>query len=144
GAVWLRAPDAHTEWGRSDVHPRALRGHFLNDLVAAAAREVERIDGPWRWRSHPFEGGSDHVPFLERGLPAVLAWHFPDSAYHTTRDRLDRVSGEERRRVGAVLGAAGLAMASGDGRDAAEVARIVEAAQREREAALAEASRARV
>jgi hypothetical protein len=140
GAIWLRAPDAHTEWGATEVDERSLRGHFLNDLMAAAAREVERIDGPWQWRTHPFEGGSDHVPFLERGLPGVLAWHFTDSAYHTTLDRLDRVSGEEMRRVAAVLGAVALAMASGDEADAREVTRIVEDGSRARLASLHEAS----
>ncbi len=142
GAVWLRAPDEHSEWGASEVDASQLRGHFLNDLMAASAREVERLDGPWRWRSHPFEGGSDHVPFLERGLPAVLGWHFTDSAYHTTLDRLDRVSGPEMRRVASVMGAVALAMASGDERDAEELVRIVERGSSERASSLAEASRA--
>lgn len=140
GAVWLRAPDAHTEWGASEVSPDALRGHFLNDLVAAAASAVEQLDGPWRWRTNPFEGGSDHVPFLRRGLPAVLAWHFTDSAYHTTLDRLDRVSGPEMRRVAATLGAAALAMALGEPEDGLELVAVVDAARRERLRSLREAS----
>lgn len=144
GAIWLRAPDVHTEWGARALDESALRGHFLNDLMAAAAAEVERLDGPWQWRSHPFEGGSDHVPFLERGLPGVLAWHFTDSAYHTTLDRLERVSGAEMRRVAAVLGAVALAMASGDDADAREVSAIVERASEERQRSLREASAALV
>ncbi len=142
GAVWLRDPDAHSEWGASEVDPSSLRGHFLNDLIAASAREVERVDGPWQWRSHPFEGGSDHVPFLRSGLPAVLAWHFTDSAYHTTLDRLDRVSGAEMRRVAAVMGAAALSLASGDEGDAEELVTIVEGGWRDRSASLARASSA--
>lgn len=140
GAVWLRAPDEHTEWGASEVDPDSLRGHFLNDLTAAAACEVERFDGPWRWRTNPFEGGSDHVPFLERGLPALLAWHFTDSAYHTTLDRLDRVSGPEMRRVASTLGAVVLAMALGEDEDALELVEVVEAAGRERLETLRDAS----
>jgi len=114
GAIWLRAPDAHTEWGATQVGEDRLRGHFLNDLMAASASSVARLDGPWDWRTNPFEGGSDHVPFLERGLPSVLGWHFTDGAYHTTVDRMDRVSGDEMRRVAATFGAAALTMASDD------------------------------
>ncbi len=142
GAVWLRAPDQHSEWGASHVDPDSLRGHFLSDLTAAAARVVESLDGPWQWRAHPYEGGSDHVSFLARGLPAVLAWHFTDSAYHTSLDRLDRVSGAEMRRVAAVVGATALAMASGEEGDALELAGIVQRAERARLDGLTAASTA--
>ena len=84
------------------------------------------MPGTFTWRENPFEGGSDHVPFLERGLPAVLGWHFTDSAYHTTMDRLDRVSGPEMRRVGAALGALGVTMASEDPADLREILRAVD------------------
>lgn len=114
GAVWLRGDDRHTEWGSSEVEPGRLRGHFLADLMVACAASVARRDGPWNWRTNPFEGGSDHEPFLERGLPAVLGWHFTDRAYHSTADRMDRVSGPEMRRVAAVFGAAALTLASDD------------------------------
>ena len=40
GAIWLRAPDAHTEWGRSEVREDQMRGHFLDDLVAASCAQV--------------------------------------------------------------------------------------------------------
>ncbi|MFK7989846.1 MAG: M28 family peptidase [Sandaracinaceae bacterium] len=109
GAVWLRAPDEHSEWGQGDVQESQLRGHFLNALTNAAAAQVP---GTFTYRENPFEGGSDHVPFLERGLPAVLGWHFTDSAYHTTLDRIDRVSGAEMRRVASAFGGLGISMAS--------------------------------
>jgi aminopeptidase YwaD len=136
GAVWLRPPDEHTEWGSSAVDPSAIRGHFLNDLAIASARAVERIDGPWSWRAHPFEGGSDHVPFLDRGLPALLAWHFTDRAYHTTLDRIDRVSPNEMRRVASVLGALALLLADGE-IEAASIEALVRRARAERLATLA-------
>lgn len=129
GAVWLREPDRHTEWGSRQVSVDRLHGHFLNDLVAACASAVESFDGPWAFRTNPFEGGSDHEPFLDEGLPAVLGWHFTDGAYHTTVDRLDRVSGEEMRRVAATFGAAALTMANDE---ATELIPIVEHAGRER------------
>lgn len=112
GAVWTRAPDEHTEWGAGDVSEDELRGHLLNDYAAAATAAVQQSQGPWRARTNPFEGGSDHVSFLRSGFPAVLAWHFTDDAYHTNRDRADRVSGEEIRRVAASMGAIAVGLAS--------------------------------
>ncbi|MCA9609231.1 MAG: M28 family peptidase [Myxococcales bacterium] len=141
GAVWLRGDDQHTEWGAGEVEESRLRGHFLNDLMAACATATARRDGPWRWRTNPFEGGSDHEPFLERGLPAVLGWHFTDRAYHTTIDRMDRVSGPEMRRVAATFGAAALTMASDD---TEELAAILAHARRARLADIARASAALV
>jgi hypothetical protein len=133
GAVWLRAPDEHSEWGQSEVDPATLRGHFLNDLLRAAIGAVESREGAaWSTRAHPYEGGSDHVSFLRRDLPAVLAWHFTDSAYHTTMDRIDRVSGDEMRRVASVLGGAAFSMASGDPADRAEMLACVRSAALER------------
>lgn len=133
GAVWLRAPDEHSGWGQSEVDPATLRGHFLNDWLRASIEVVRASEGgAWRARAHPYEGGSDHASFLRRGLPAVLAWHFEDSAYHTTHDRLERVSGAEMRRVAAVLGAAAIAMASDARADREEMIAAVRAAGLER------------
>lgn len=132
GAVWLRAPDVHSEWGQSEVAEEELHGHFLNDTTSAAVAAVTAIDGPWETHSHPYEGGSDHVSFLRRDLPGILAWHFTDDAYHTTRDRLDRVSGREMQRVSAAMGAVALAMASTELADRREILAIVEAAAHRR------------
>lgn len=141
GAVWLRAPDVHSEWGAGEITEDQLHGHFLNDLTIAAATAVAEHDGPWTFRSHPFEGGSDHVAFLGRSLPGILAWHFTDDAYHTTRDRLARVSGPEIRRVVATMGAVALSMASTDLADRREILAIVEAAAHQRLAAALAAAR---
>ena len=43
-------------------------------------------------KTNPFEGGSDHTPFLTAGKPGVLFWHFTDVYYHTDGDRPDMVS----------------------------------------------------
>jgi aminopeptidase YwaD len=132
GSIWLRAPDVHSEWGQSEVAEEELHGHFLNDTTIAAVAAIASIDGPWETRSHPYEGGSDHVSFLRRGLPGILAWHFTDDAYHTTRDRLDRVSEREMRRVASAMGAVALAMASTDLADRRELLAIVEHAAHRR------------
>ena len=51
-------------------------------------------------KSNPFEGGSDHTPFLNAKIPAVLLWHFTDQFYHTDRDRLEMVSATTLGNVG--------------------------------------------
>ena len=112
GAIWLRPPDESQGWGGSPPSPESLRGHFLNDYFLAAVSLRASAAPGWEIRSHPFEGGSDHVPFLLRGVPAVLAWHYPDSAYHTSLDRAERVSGEEMRRVASSAGATAVGLAS--------------------------------
>jgi len=133
GAVWLRAPDLPSGWGTADVEEGSLHGHFLSDWTRASVRAVEASEGrPWPSRAHPYEGGSDHVSFLRRGVPAVLAWHFPDDAYHTSRDRMERVRGDELRRVGAALGGAALVLASSAPSDRAEVVEVVRQAALER------------
>jgi hypothetical protein len=92
GAIWDRLPlDQHTMWGRPDqLRQSDLNGSFLNDYVLAAMR-IRAQQTDWNVRDNPFEGGSDHEPFLERGVPALLLWHFTDQFYHTSLDRLDKV-----------------------------------------------------
>lgn len=118
--VWPRPPDEPSGWGSGPTAVPAAPGHFLSDYLLASVSLRAAEEPGWRTRSHPFEGGSDHVAFLERGLPAVLAWHFPDPAYHTTLDRADRVSGDEMRRVAAAVGAVAVGLAASTDEDGAE------------------------
>jgi hypothetical protein len=100
GAIWDRPPlDVHSEWGRGDVRESDLEGSFVNDYVMAAMNARAAQVG-WPVRSNPYEGGSDHESFLERGIPAVLLWHFTDPFYHTSLDRLDKVDPHEMANVG--------------------------------------------
>ena len=77
-------------WSRS---PPSL----IADVLVVLLRDA---GGPWE--SHPFEGGSDHVPFLAAGISAALIWKFPDPTYHTSLDRLEPgvVAVEELAAVG--------------------------------------------
>lgn len=103
GAIWSRPPlDVHSEWGRGDVRESDLRGSFVNDYVMAAMN-LRKQDTGWPVRSNPFEGGSDHESFLERGIPAVLMWHFTDIYYHTNLDRLDKVDPSSIESVGTAI-----------------------------------------
>ena len=100
GAIWSHPTlDVHTEWGRSDeLRESDLTGSFLNDYMLGALR-LRALATGWNVRSNPFEGGSDHESFLERGIPAVLLWHFTDRYYHTSLDRLDKVDPNEMQHV---------------------------------------------
>jgi hypothetical protein len=54
----------------------------------------------WKVNYNPFEGGSDHTPFLKSKIPGLLMWHFTDVFYHTDNDRLDKVSATTMKNVG--------------------------------------------
>jgi hypothetical protein len=111
GAVKPLAPDKHTPWGEKPVEAASLVPHGLSVVARCAMVDVDAAVGGWRTGEHPWEGGSDHDVFIERGIPAVLFWHFTDFAYHTSLDRLENVDPEEMRRTGVAILATALAMA---------------------------------
>ena len=83
----------------------------------------------WVVRTNPFEGGSDHVPFLDAKKPGLLFWHFTDVFYHTDNDRLPNVSPRELANVGVSALVSALTLASADGATArALVAEVQQAA----------------
>ncbi len=124
-AVWTRPPDAHTEWGKGNVALEQVRGNYLNDLLLAVC-ELRAQQTPWVVKTNPFEGGSDHVPFVNAGVPAVLAWHFTDVYYHTSGDALDKVSPQEMANVGVSLAATALLLADCDEADARAILALLE------------------
>lgn len=111
GAVDVLPPDEHTPWGSKTVDAASLMPHGLSLVARCAMVDVAGVASKWPTREHPFEGGSDHVVFLEHGIPAVLFWHFTDFAYHTSLDRLDHVDPEELRRTGSAILVTALAVA---------------------------------
>ena len=113
-AVWTRGEDHHTEWGGSPLDVDQLRPHFFNDFVLQRCLDQAAVTG-WVVRTNPFEGGSDHVPFLDAHKPAVLFWHFTDVYYHTDNDRLPNVSPRELANVGVSALVSALTLASADG-----------------------------
>lgn len=131
GAVYDRAWDPHSEWGRSEIDPKTLKGDIINDLHLAVARRVAARTG-WVVRSNPYEGGSDHTVFGTTGVPSLLDWHFTDRYYHTNFDTPDKVSADEMRNVGAAVGATAWLMGSATSAEAREVASLVAAAGRAR------------
>lgn len=98
-AVWTRGKDKHTEWGGMKMSLEQMKPHYLNDfLMATFKAQGKRAN--WIVNTNPFEGGSDHVPFLSANIPSVLFWHFTDQFYHTDKDRLDKVSKATLKNVG--------------------------------------------
>lgn len=113
-AIWTRGNDEHTEWGSRPLTKDDMVPHYFNDLVFTRALE-QAATNDWTVKTNPYEGGSDHVPFLRAGIPGLLLWHFTDQFYHTDRDRLEMVSTEELKNVGVTALVTALALVSADG-----------------------------
>tara|TARA_B100000795_G_scaffold264246_1_gene244487 strand:+ start:1805 stop:3535 length:1731 start_codon:yes stop_codon:yes gene_type:complete len=98
-AIWTRGNDKHTEWGGSKMKLEQMKPHYLNDFLIDKFKEQGKRAN-WVVGTNPFEGGSDHVPFLRENIPSVLFWHFTDQFYHTDNDRIDKVSKTTLKNVG--------------------------------------------
>ncbi|CAM1359284.1 conserved hypothetical protein [Tenacibaculum sediminilitoris] len=97
-AIWTRGNDKHTEWGGQKMKLEEMTPHYLNDFLIDKFKEQGKRTN-WVVNTNPFEGGSDHVPFLKRNIPSVLFWHFTDQFYHTDNDRIDKVSQKTLKNV---------------------------------------------
>ena len=98
-AIWTRGDDKHTEWGATEVTKDDLNPHYFNDYIIHVCRQ-QGAHANWEVNTNPFEGGSDHQPFLDAGKPGLLLWHFTDVYYHTDADRIDKVSANTLQNVG--------------------------------------------
>jgi aminopeptidase YwaD len=98
-AIWTRGNDKHTEWGGRKLKAKDMKPHYLNDFVIEKFK-AQGKRANWVVNTNPFEGGSDHVPFLRKNIPSVLFWHFTDQFYHTDNDRIDKVSKTTLKNVG--------------------------------------------
>jgi len=98
-AIWTRGADKHTEWGAGDFGEKDLFPHYFNDFIFDICKAQGKFAN-WTVNYNPFEGGSDHTPFLQHKIPGLLMWHFTDVFYHTDNDRIDKVSATEMKNVG--------------------------------------------
>lgn len=98
-AIWTRGKDKHSEWGGSPMTVDQMKPHYLNDFILTNF-EAQGEYADWVVKTNPFEGGSDHTPFLQADIPGLLLWHFTDQFYHTDNDRLDKVSQKTMINVG--------------------------------------------
>ncbi|MBY0572177.1 MAG: M28 family peptidase [Undibacterium sp.] len=130
-AIWTRGEDKHTEWGGSVLKESQLKPNYFTDFLLNRCRQQGKENG-WVVNSNPYEGGSDHQPFLDANIPAVLMWHFTDVFYHTDADRLEMVSKAEMRNVGICALAAAYTLTQGDEMTALQVIKETEYAALDR------------
>jgi aminopeptidase YwaD len=116
-AIWTRGNDKHTEWGGSTLKESDMFPHYFNDLLLNRCMQESKATG-WVVNTNPFEGGSDHTPFLQAKIPGLLMWHFTDVYYHTDGDRLEMVSAEEMKHVGVSALATAYLLAQADSKTA--------------------------
>lgn len=112
-AVWTRGDEKHSEWGGRPLPESAIVPHYFNDFILNRCLDQSRING-WEVRTNPFEGGSDHTPFLDAKIPGLLMWHFTDVFYHTDGDRLENVSAWEMKNVGVSALVSAMTLTSAD------------------------------
>jgi len=112
-AVWTRGQDHHTEWGGRALTEDRLTPHYFNDFVLGRCLDQAEATG-WVVRTNPYEGGSDHVPFLRAGKPGLLMWHFTDVYYHTDGDRLDKVSAATLKNSGVCAAITAMTLTTAD------------------------------
>jgi len=131
GAIWSRAWDPNSEWGRGNVRKETLKGDLINDLHLAVC---ERVATRTKWvvKTNPYEGGSDHTVFGTAGIPSLLNWHFTDKYYHSNMDTPDKTSPAEMRNVGVAVATTAWLMASSDEAMSLDVAELVARAGRTR------------
>jgi aminopeptidase YwaD len=100
--VWVRGEDQHTEWGAGQpMTQKDIWPHYYNGFVKQrCVDESNRTGGSWVVKANPYEGGSDHTPFVTARIPGVLMWHFTDQNYHDDLDRINMVSPVELQHVG--------------------------------------------
>lgn len=98
-AIWTRGKDKHSEWGGKIMKLKEMKSHYLNDFILGNFKKQGEFAN-WEVNTNPFEGGSDHIPFLKADIPGLLLWHFTDQFYHTDNDRIDNVSKETLKNVG--------------------------------------------
>ncbi len=89
------------------------RPSYLNDLVANLLRFTDQTEirtqtgnnAPFNYRLVPFIAASDHVVFMDAGIPAMQFNHWPDNFYHSSGDVAERTDPTEMKRTG-FMGAA--------------------------------------
>jgi Zn-dependent M28 family amino/carboxypeptidase len=126
-AIWTRGNDKHSEWGGRKLKTKDMKAHYLNDFVIDRFK-AQGKRANWIVETNPFEGGSDHVPFLRGNIPSVLFWHFTDQFYHTDNDRIDKVSKSTLKNVGVAALISGLELINSDENTAKQILSTLEKA----------------
>ncbi|RMF64610.1 MAG: DUF4910 domain-containing protein, partial [Calditrichaeota bacterium] len=102
----------------------------LDEVVANMAAMVDGMSirtprgslSEFNYRMTPYSGGSDHMMFIERKVPAVMFTHAPDYTHHTSEDTPDKVDPVELERCEIIAAASALFLSDLDAREAEELA----------------------
>jgi len=70
------------ETNREKVHNRRIAYAFSRPIVDPTGTR-----DPFYYGIEKYYGSSDHVVFVNMGIPAIFFNHWPDKAYHTSEDR---------------------------------------------------------
>lgn len=130
-AIWTRGEDKHTEWGATPVKEKDFNPHYFNDYITYVCRR-QAVHANWTINTNPFEGGSDHQPFLDAKIPGLLLWHFTDVFYHTDADRIDKVSPKTLANVGISALSSALVLCNGSEATAQSILEITSNAAQKR------------
>ncbi len=130
-AIWTRGDDKHTEWGGEILSLEDMKPHYLNDFMIDNFKNQGAFAN-WEVNTNPFEGGSDHMPFLDANIPGLLLWHFTDQFYHTDNDNIDKVSQETLKNVGVGALASALTLVNANTDAAKQVLANIEKVAKER------------
>lgn len=106
------------------------RPSYLNDLMADLLRFTDQTEirtqtgnnGPFNYRLVPFIGSSDHVVFLDAGIPAMQFNHWPDNFYHSSADVAEHTDPTEMKRTGFMGAASFYYLAAAGAREAMDLA----------------------
>ncbi len=87
-----------------------VQQHFSGELLDGAVRWVAarqglsklRKNSLFRWKSEPYFGGTDHMPFVDPtvGVPGLYMGNLPDHFWHTSEDTPDKTDPNTLERVG--------------------------------------------
>jgi hypothetical protein len=87
-----------------------VQQHFSGELLARAVRWVAARQEPsklrknslFRWKTEPYFGGTDHMPFVDPtiGVPGLYLGNLPDHFWHTSEDTPDKTDPNTLERVG--------------------------------------------
>lgn len=130
-AIWTRGNDKHSEWGGEVLSLEDMKPHYLNDFIIDNFKNQGAFDN-WEVNINPFEGGSDHTPFLDAEIPGLLLWHFTDQFYHTDNDTMDKVSQETLKNVGTGALVSALTLVNATTNTAEQVLKNIENAAKNR------------
>jgi len=123
-AIWTRGNDKHSEWGGRPLEKKDMKPHYFNDFMITVFKK-QGTYANWEVNTNPFEGGSDHTPFLRADIPGLLLWHFTDQFYHTDNDRIDKVSKATLTNVGTGALVSALILLNGDEQTAIAMTELI-------------------